>query len=87
MAGRYRDNGELRHSLRSLWFGCDWVRKIFVVTADQVPAWLDMDDPRIELVSHRDILPESCLPTFNSHAIEAALHRIDGLERALRLLQ
>ena len=37
VAGRYRDNGELRHSLRSLWFGCDWVRKIFVVSADQVP--------------------------------------------------
>ena len=79
VAGRYRDNDELRHSLRSLWFGCDWVRKIFVVTADQVPAWLDTEDERIEVVSHRDILPESCLPTFNSHAIEAALHRIEGL--------
>ena len=79
VAGRYRDNDELRHSLRSLWFGCDWVRRIFVVTADQVPAWLDTDDERIEVVSHRDILPESCLPTFNSHAIEAALHRIEGL--------
>ena len=55
------------------------MRKIFVVTADQVPAWLDPDDERIEVVSHRDILPEDCLPTFNSHAIEAALHRIEGL--------
>ena len=79
VTGRYRDNGELRHSLRSLWFGCDWVRRIFVVTADQMPAWLDVEDARVELVSHRDILPQSCLPTFNSHAIEAALHRIDGL--------
>ena len=77
--GRFRDNDELRHSLRSLWFGCDWVRRIFLVTADQVPPWLDLDNRRIELVSHRDILPEGCLPTFNSHAIEAALHRIDGL--------
>ncbi len=79
VAGRYRDNDELRHSLRSLWFGCDWIRRIFVVTADQVPTWLDTSDPRISVVSHRDILPERCLPTFNSHAIEAALHRIDGL--------
>ncbi len=78
VAGRYRDNDELRYSLRSLWFGCDWVRKIFVVTADQVPAWLRLDD-RIEVVSHRDLLPDSCLPTFNSHAIEAVLHRIEGL--------
>ncbi len=79
VAGRYRDNGELRHSLRSLWFGCDWVRRIYLVTADQVPAWLDAEDERIEVVSHRDILPEHCLPTFNSHAIESALHRIEGL--------
>ena len=79
IAARYRDNDELRHSLRSLWFGCDWVRRIFIVTADQVPAWLDTDHERIEVVAHRDILPESCLPTFNSHAIEAALHRIEGL--------
>jgi hypothetical protein len=79
VAGRFRDNDELRHSLRSLWFGCDWVRRIFLVTADQVPSWLDPHHERIELVSHRDILPEDCLPTFNSHAIEAALHRIDGL--------
>jgi Stealth protein CR2, conserved region 2/Stealth protein CR1, conserved region 1/Stealth protein CR4, conserved region 4/Stealth protein CR3, conserved region 3 len=79
VAGRYRDNGELRHSMRSLWFGCDWIRRIYLVTADQVPSWLDTDDERIEVVSHREILPEHCLPTFNSHAIEAALHRIEGL--------
>jgi hypothetical protein len=79
VAGRFRDNDELRHSLRSLWFGCDWVRKVFIVSADQVPRWLDTSEARIELVSHRDILPDDCLPTFNSHAIEAALHRIDGL--------
>jgi Stealth protein CR2, conserved region 2/Stealth protein CR3, conserved region 3/Stealth protein CR1, conserved region 1/Stealth protein CR4, conserved region 4 len=79
VAGRYRDNDELRHSLRSLWFGCDWVRRIFIVTAAQVPAWLDTDDERVEVVLHRNILPETGLPTFNSHAIEAALHRIEGL--------
>jgi hypothetical protein len=79
VAARFTDNEELRHALRSLWFCCDWVRKVFVVTADQVPAWLDADHERIEVVSHRDILVEKCLPTFNSHAIEAALHRIDGL--------
>ena len=87
VAGRYRDNDELRHSLRSLWFCCDWVRKIFLVTADQIPAWLDTDHQRIEVVSHRDILPESCLPTFNSHAIEAALHRIEGLSEHFVVLQ
>ncbi|GAA5153735.1 hypothetical protein GCM10023340_36230 [Nocardioides marinquilinus] len=76
---RYLDRGELRYSLRSLHLFAPWVRRIHVVTAGQVPAWLDVDHPRIHLVDHADLLPPEALPTFNSHAIETALHRIDGL--------
>ncbi|MGB3735844.1 MAG: Stealth CR1 domain-containing protein [Ilumatobacter sp.] len=75
---RYRSREELRYSLRSVWAYCGWVRKIWIVTAGQRPDWL-ADHPRIQLVDHADILPADALPTFNSHAIEAALHRIDGL--------
>ena len=77
-AARYHSRDELKYSLRSVWAYCGWVRKIWIVTAGQRPEWLG-DDPRIGLVDHRDILPASALPTFNSHAIEAALHHIDGL--------
>jgi hypothetical protein len=77
-AARYHSRDELKYSLRSVWAYCGWVRKIWIVTAGQHPDWLG-DDPRISLVDHRDILPPSALPTFNSHAIEAALHHIDGL--------
>jgi hypothetical protein len=77
---RYLDRGELRYSLRSLWTFARFVRRIYLVTADQRPAWLDPRNPRITLVSHRDIFPDpAALPTFNSHAIEACLHRIRGL--------
>lgn len=76
---RFRDRGELRWSLRSLHLFAPWVRRIHLVTAGQVPAWLDTADPRIHLVEHGDLLPGEALPTFNSHAIETALHRIDGL--------
>lgn len=75
---RYRSREELRYSLRSVWAYCGWVRKIWIVTAGQQPDWLG-EDPRVQLVDHADILPAEALPTFNSHAIEAALHRIDGL--------
>jgi len=55
-------------------------RHLWIVTADQVPAWLDDSDPRITVVSHRDIFTDpGVLPTFNSHAIESQLHHIDGL--------
>ncbi|MGN0063790.1 MAG: stealth conserved region 3 domain-containing protein [Nocardioides sp.] len=75
---RYRNFDELRYSLRSLHLFAPWVRQIHVVTAGQRPAWL-RDHPKVRLVDHRDILPADALPTFNSHAIETALHRIDGL--------
>lgn len=75
---RYRSRDELRYSLRSVWAYCGWVRKIWIVTAGQRPTWL-VDHPKIEVVDHTDILPASALPTFNSHAIESALHEIDRL--------
>ncbi len=75
---RYRSRDELRYSLRSVWMHCGWVRRIWIVTAGQRPDWL-AEDPRIEIIDHAAILPSDALPTFNSHAIEASLHHIDGL--------
>lgn len=76
--GRYRSRDELRYALRSIWYHCGWVRRVFVVTSGQRPSWL-LEDERLRLVPHNEILPDDALPTFNSHAIESALHRIDGL--------
>lgn len=77
---RFMDRQELRYSLRALELFAPFVRDIYIVTADQHPSWLAKDHPRVRVVSHREIFPdESMLPTFNSHAIEACLHRIPGL--------
>lgn len=76
---RYRDHDELRFSLRSLELYAPWVRRVFLVTCGQVPRWLEPAHERLTLVRHDDILDPECLPTFSSHAIETALHRIDGL--------
>jgi len=86
-AARFRSHDELRYSLRSLEQFAPWVRRVHVVTAGQVPHWLDTDHPRLRLVDHRDIFTDpSVLPVFNSHAIESQLHHIPGLaERYLYL--
>lgn len=76
---RYRDNDELRYSLRTIERYAPWVRRIHVVTSGHVPPWLDVDDRRIRLVPHDRIFEAADLPTFNSHAIEARLHHIPGL--------
>lgn len=77
---RFVGHDELRHSLRSLEQYAPWVRQVYLVTDSQRPSWLREDHPRLTVVDHTDIAPEGTrLPTFNSQAIEANLHRIEGL--------
>jgi hypothetical protein len=79
-ASRYISRNELRYSLRSLHYYAPWVRRIFLVTDDQVPAWLNVEHPQVTVVSHKEIFGNrGKLPTFNSHAIETRLHHIEGL--------
>ena len=75
---RYANRDELRYSMRSLWWNADFFRHVFLVTAGQRPDWL-ADHPRLTVVDHRELLSADELPTFNSHAIEARLHRIESL--------
>lgn len=79
-SSRFVDNEELRYSLRSVIKYAPWVRHIYIVTNGQVPYWLDTTHPRITVVQHSEIFPNSShLPTFSSPAIEVHLHRIPGL--------
>ncbi|KAM4676644.1 N-acetylglucosamine-1-phosphotransferase subunits alpha/beta [Discoglossus pictus] len=81
-ASRFEDNEELRYSLRSIEKHAPWVRHIFIVTNGQIPSWLNLDNPRITIVTHQDIFQNaSHLPTFSSPAIEAHIHRIPGLSQ------
>lgn len=77
---RFRDNNELKYSLRALNTFAPWVHHIFIVTCGHKPAWL-FDHPKISIISHKEIFAdEKNLPTFNSMAIESHLHRIPGLQ-------
>jgi hypothetical protein len=77
---RFRDFGELRHALRSLDLYAPWIRRVFLVTDGQRPAWLASDQDRVVLVDHTEVFGTAgVLPTFNSHAISARLHHVPGL--------
>lgn len=81
-ASRFEDNEELRYSLRSVEKHAPWVRHIFIVTNGQIPSWLNLDNPRVTVVTHQDLfLNRSHLPTFSSPAIETHIHRIPGLSQ------
>jgi len=78
VAGRYRDNDELRFNLRALEKFYPDHGQVYLVTDGQVPHWLQASDA-LTLVDHRDLMPEQALPVFDSGHIESYLHHIPGL--------
>lgn len=77
---RFTSNEELRYSLRSIKKYAPWFNKIFIVSNCERPGWLSRSDERVQWITHDEIFPSLLtLPTFNSHAIESCLHRIQGL--------
>lgn len=76
---RYRQINELKYALRSVNMYAPWVRRIFVATDSDRPEWL-ADDDRVTFVRSEEFFADqSMLPTHNSQAVEAQLHRIPGL--------
>ena len=75
---RFENHNELYYSVLSVKNFLPWVRNIYIVTDNQRPDWLG-DDGNIFIVDHHDIIDAQYLPTFNSHVIEANLHKIEGL--------
>ena len=80
-ANRFRDNRELLHSIDSVRAFAPWARRIFVVAADgQRPDWYsEASYPDVSFVGHGTIFDRDGPPVFNSHAVEAVLHRIPDL--------
>jgi hypothetical protein len=76
--GRYRDNDELRFSLRALEKFFPQHGHIYIVTDGQVPDWFQASN-HITLVDHHQLIPHSALPTFDSGNIESYIHHIPGL--------
>lgn len=76
---RYRDWGTLKYWFRSVERYAPWVNKIHFLTWGHVPEWLDTENNKIHVVSHKEFIPCQYLPTFNSHTIELNIHRIQGL--------
>ena len=76
---RFTNSDELKYSLRSVEKYAPWFRKIFIVTNDQTPAWLDTANSKIKVVDHKEILPTESLPCFSSTVIETFLYKIPSL--------
>jgi hypothetical protein len=76
---RYRNDNLFKYWFRSIEQNAGWVHKIFLITDDQIPQWLDLSNEKLILVNHTDYIPEKYLPVFTSHSIEIYLHQIKNL--------
>lgn len=75
---RFENNNELYYSIHSVKQNLTWIRNIYLVTDGQYPTWLHEFD-NIFVIHHHEIIDSAYLPTFNSHVIEAHLHKIPNL--------
>jgi Stealth protein CR2, conserved region 2/Stealth protein CR1, conserved region 1 len=76
--GRFRDNDELRCSLRALERFFPQHGHVYIVTDGQTPPWMAAH-PQLTIVDHRELIPACALPTFDSCHIESYIHRIPQL--------
>ena len=77
---RFRGQGDFfRYVFRSIQKNMPWIRKVFLLvqSESQVPHWINRNN--VQVVLHKDFIPEQFLPTFNSTTIEMFLWNIPGL--------
>lgn len=83
---RYRSWDNLQYLFRGIEKYAPWVNKVFFVTWGHLPDWLNVDNPKLRIINHKDYIPEKYLPTFSSHPIELNYNRINELSEHFVLL-
>ena len=79
-SARFRDMETLKYVLRSIERNCPWYNKIYLITKGYYPEWLNIDHPKIELITEEELfIDKSHLPVFSSVAIEMNLTNLKGL--------
>lgn len=76
---RFRDWNLMRYWFRGVEKFAPWVNHIYFVTFGHYPEWLNLNHPKLTVVTHEDYIPQELLPTFNSNTIEMYMHKIPGL--------
>lgn len=76
---RYRNWDNLQYFFRGVEKFAPWVRKVHLVTCGHVPAWLNLEHPKLNIVKHSDYIPAEWLPTFSSRCIDMNFQRIPEL--------
>ena len=41
-----------------------WVNNVYLITNGQKPDWLNLEHPKLKLITHREFMPEAYLPSI-----------------------
>jgi hypothetical protein len=77
---RFQSWDNLKYWFRAIEKFMPWVNKICFITWGHLPDFLDISNPKLKIIRHKDYIPEKYLPTYNSNTIEMNYHRIPDLE-------
>lgn len=75
----YREWGTFKYWFRGVEQFAPWVNKVYLVTDNQKPDWLNIDSDKLVLIDHKEIINNDFLPVFSANPIESNIHRIPGL--------
>lgn len=79
----FYDYGTLKYVFRSIEKNAPWVHRIFLVTDEQRPSWLNID--RVTIVDHTEFI-DGALPTFNASVITSSVYKIPNLSENFILM-
>lgn len=77
---RFRDWGYLKYVFRGIEKNMPWINKVHIILSSesQVPDWLNTEE--VNVIYHKDYIPQEFLPTFNSSTIESFFPLLTGVE-------
>lgn len=75
---RFNTVGEIKYSLRSIQYFAPWIRKIHIVTKNQIPSFINASHEKINIVTHSTLFGDE-RKTLDSNAIQFNLHKIPDL--------
>lgn len=84
---RFRDWGTLKYLFRSIDCYLPWIHKIYLVTDNQIPDWLNLENKKVQVIDHSEFIPDEFLPSFNSNAILMNAYRIPGLSEQFLIVE
>ena len=82
---RFIEHNELKYSLRSIEQFAPWVNKIYIITDNQYPNWINLSHPKLRIID-QSVLFYPGYHTFNSNTIQFSLYNIPNLSRRIVLM-